>query len=159
MSKTAEKIEIEREGVSKTEVCGYIYIYREREIPQCKRDRASEWEKERERERERQNKRERERDIYIYYCGVIIWSKFGLLRGYYLVQVCFFLFSLVCQKHYKIGVSALFWTKKLRTKISGVTIWSKSAFLKRTQLGPDNNPYLDQIITPQNVFFFVIVCF
>ena len=55
----------------------------------------------------------------------------------------------------------MFWSKfvvnqrifKLRAKISGVTIWSKFAVLKRTQLGPDNNPYLDQIVTPQHVFF------
>ena len=50
---------------------------------------------------------ERERDIYIYVCvciyshvhiyiyiyiccGGIIWAKFGLLRCYYLGQVCFF---------------------------------------------------------------------
>ena len=39
--------------------------------------------------------------IYIYMCcGVTIWSKFGLLRGYYLVQVCF-VFNTFCQKHYE----------------------------------------------------------
>ena len=35
--------------------------------------------------------------IYIYSCGVIIWAKFGLLRCYYLGQVCF-LQNTVCQK-------------------------------------------------------------
>ena len=36
--------------------------------------------------------------IYIYICcGVIIWAKFGLLRCYYLGQVCF-LQNTVCQK-------------------------------------------------------------
>ena len=51
---------------------------------------------------------------YIYiYSGVIIWAKFGLLRCYCLGQVCF-LQNTVCQKkHYKIGVSALFFWKKI----------------------------------------------
>ena len=31
-------------------------------------------------------------------------------------------------------------------------IRSKFAFSKRTQLGPDTDPYLDQIMTPQNGF-------
>ena len=35
--------------------------------------------------------------IYILCCGVIIWAKFGLLRCYYLGQVCF-LQNTVCQK-------------------------------------------------------------
>ena len=43
--------------------------------------------------------------------------------------------------------------------MSGVIIWSKFAFSKRTQLGPENNPYLDQIITPQNVFFLNLFAF
>ena len=33
-------------------------------------------------------------------CRVIIWSKFGLLESYYLVQVCFF-FNIVCQNTIK----------------------------------------------------------
>ena len=92
--------------------------------------------------------------IYIYICcGVIIWSKFCLLRGYYLAQVCFF--NTVCQRHYKNrGFSTFVVTKKLRAQNSGVVIWSECAFLKRTQLGSDNNPYLDQIITPQTVFWY-----
>ena len=45
---------------------------------------------------------------YIYICcGVIIWAKFGLLRCYYLGQVCF-LQNTVCQKHYKIGAAERF---------------------------------------------------
>ena len=48
-----------------------------------------------ERREERRRERERERERYIYICiyiccGVIIWAKFGLLRCYYLGQVCFF---------------------------------------------------------------------
>ena len=38
-------------------------------------------------------------------------------------------------------------------------IWSKFAFFKRTQLGPDNNPYLDQIVTPQNAILFEFFAF
>ena len=97
--------------------------------------------------------------IYIYICavellsgpslafsGVIIWSKFVFLNT-------------VCQKHYKNrGFSTCFEKKSCAQKNSGVIIWSKFAFLKRTQLGPDNNPYLDQIITPQ-MYFFVFCCF
>ena len=38
-------------------------------------------------------------------------------------------------------------------KISGVISWSKFAFFKRTQLGPDIDPCLDQTMTPQNASF------
>ena len=93
--------------------------------------------------------------MFVYVCcGVIIWSKFGLFRGYYLVQVCV-LKNIVCQQHYKNRGFSIFQVARIK---SGVLIWCKFAFLKRTQLGPDNNPYLDQIITPQNVFL-GIVCF
>ena len=52
--------------------------------------------------------------IYICVCCGVIWSKFGLLRGYYLVQVCCF-FNTVCQKHYKLGFQhILFWKKVAR---------------------------------------------
>ena len=85
-------------------------------------------------------------------CGVVIWSKFGVLESYYLVQVCFF--NTVYQKHDKNrDFNTDLEQTKLRTKNSGVIIWSKLAFLKRTQLGPDNSPDLDQKITPQNAFF------
>ena len=93
--------------------------------------------------------------IYIYvvvslsgpslgFWGVIIWSKFDF-------------FEHGLSTHYIIGVSAhFFWTKKkLCAKMWGVIIWSKFAFLKRAQLGPDADPYLDQIMTPQNAIFCV----
>ena len=43
----------------------------------------------------------------------------------------------------------------MQTKFSGVIIWSKLAIcnLRNTKLGPDNNTYLDQIITPEKCFF------
>ena len=95
--------------------------------------------------------------IYIC-CGVIIWAKFGLLRCHYLGQVCI-LQNTVCQKHYKIGVSALcFWKKscarKFEVSLSGPS-WPS---LSCSQLGPDNDTYLAQIMTPQNGFF-SIFCF
>ena len=100
--------------------------------------------------------------IYIYMlagCEVIIWSKFGLLRGYYLVQVCFFKFT-ACQNTMKYGVSThLFLKKKLHANISGVIRWSKFAFLKRTQLGPDDNPNLDQINNPSKCILFASLDF
>ena len=92
-----------------------------------------------------------QKDIYIYSCGVIIWSKFGLFRGYYLVQVCFL--HWLSKSTIKIGVSAhFFWTKSRARKFQGL-LSGPSLHLKRTKIGPDNNPYLDQILTPQNVFF------
>ena len=73
--------------------------------------------------------------IYIYACcGVIIWAKFGLLRCYYLGQV-WFLQNTVCQKHYKIGVSAFF-LKKLRAQIWGVIIWAKLAIFRLQSTWP-----------------------
>ena len=50
----------------------------------------------------------------------------------------------------------LFYFLKLRAKISGVIIWSKFVFFKRTQLGPDTDPCLDQIKTPQDACFFCV---
>ena len=103
----------------------------------------------------------RKRGVYIYIYICMLWS-------YYLVQVWPFegllsgpsLFEKHCLSKtlYKIGVSECFVTKKLRANISGVIIWSKFAFLKRTQLGPGSNPYLDQIITPQNIVFWGFFC-
>ena len=65
---------------------------------------AREREREGERERESFGLRERERDRrYIYiYCEVIIWSKFGLLRGHYLVQGGVIIWSKLFS-HYKNG--------------------------------------------------------
>ena len=77
--------------------------------------------------------------------GVIIWAKFAFYKTLF-------------DKHtIKIGVSApwffFFWLKKLRAQIWGVIIWAKLAILSCSQLGPDNNTYLAQIITPQNGIF------
>ena len=95
-------------------------------------------------------------DIYIYIhicCGVIIWSKFGPLRGYYLVQVCLFL-TVYVKNTRAIGVSTHFCSKQkvARKKIQGLSSGPNWPLLRRTKLGPENNPYLDQIITPQMYF-------
>ena len=78
----------------------------------------------------------------------------GLLSG----PSLFFLHCL--SKHYKNrGFSTSVWKDIVRKQFRGYYLVQVCVFLKRTQLGPDNNPYLDEIITPRNVFFFVIVCF
>ena len=92
-------------------------------------------------------------------CGVIIWAKFGLLRCYYLGQVCF-LQNTVCQKHYKNrGLSTFFLQKKCARKFEVLLSGPSWSFLRCNQLGPNNNTYLAQIITPQNAFFFVFFAF
>ena len=90
--------------------------------------------------------------IYIYavvllsgpslaFWGVIIWAKFAFYK------------TLFVKKHYKYtGFSTFCKTncaRKFEVLLSGPS-WS---FLRCSQLGPDNNTYLAQIITPQNAFF------
>ena len=96
--------------------------------------------------------------IYIYICcGVIIWAKFGLLRCYYLGQVCF-LQNTVCQKHYKYrGFSTFFGKKNCARKFEVLLSGPSWSFLRCSQLGPNNNTYLAQIITPQNAFFLFVL--
>ena len=70
-------------------------------------------------------------EIYIYSCGVIIWSKFGGFKCYYLVQVCFLIKHRLSKNTVKIEVSALFFCKKkLRAKILNVIVWSKLTLFK-----------------------------
>ena len=80
-------------------------------------------------------------------CGVIIWAKFGLLRCYYLGQVCFLLQNTVCQKStIQIGVSAHFVLTKNSVRNFELLLSGPSwAFLSCSELGPDNNTYLAQI--------------
>ena len=93
--------------------------------------------------------------IYIYavvllsgpslaFWGVIIWAKFAFLQNH------------VCQKHYKNrGFSTFFFWKKNCAREFEVLLSGPSwSFLRCSQLGPDNNTYLAQIVTPQNAFFF-----
>ena len=79
--------------------------------------------------------------------GVIIWAKFVFYK------------TLFVKNTIKIGVSAPFWkncARKFEVLLSGPS-WP---FLSCSQLGPDNNTYLAQIITPQNAFFvfFALKC-
>ena len=98
--------------------------------------------------------------IYIYAVVLLSGAKFGLLRCYYLGQVCF-LQNTVCQKHYKNrGFSTFFLEKKNCARKFEVLLSGPSwSFLRCSQLGPNNNTYLAQIITPQNAFFFVFFAF
>ena len=91
-------------------------------------------------------------------CGVIIWSKFGLLSGHCLVQVCFFIFT-ACQKHYKNrGFSTFCWKKSCARNIQGS--------LSGPSLRFSHAPNLDQITTPTwtrwwplKMHCFLIFCF
>ena len=91
--------------------------------------------------------------IYIYICAVELLSGPSLAFSGFIIWSKFVFLNTVCPQHYKNRGFSTFLNKKLRTNISGVIIWSKLALLKRTQLGPENNPYLDQIMTPQMYLF------
>ena len=112
------------------------------------------------------------KSIYIYihtyihtWCGVIIWAKFGLLRCYYLGQVCLFFFTKHCspKNTIKKGVSAFLKKKKNKNncarKFEVLLSGPSWPFLSCSQLGPDNNTYLAQIITPQNGLYFQFLLF
>ena len=74
--------------------------------------------------------------------GVIIWAKFVFYK------------TLFVKNTIKIGVSALFfWKKNCARKFEVLLSGPSWPFLSCSQLGPDNNTYLAQIITPQNAFF------
>ena len=86
----------------------------------------------------------------LWWCYLVqVWPFEGSLAG----PSSFFVSS-CCQKHYKnMGFQHIFLNNKSCAQKSGVIIWSELAFFKRTQLGPDNDPYLDQIMTPQKAFW------
>ena len=93
--------------------------------------------------------------LWCYYLGQV-WPFEVLLSGPSL------LFTKHClpKNTIQIGVSALSVLKKncvrkLEVLLSGPS-WP---FLSCSQLGPDNNTYLAQIITPQNGFFFQMFAF
>ena len=93
--------------------------------------------------------------LWCYYLGQV-WPFEVLLSGPSL------LFTKHClsKNTIKIGVSTLFFWKtncarKFEVLLSGPS-WS---FLRCSQLGPNNNTYLAQIITPQNAFFFQFFAF
>ena len=94
--------------------------------------------------------------IYIG-CEVIIWSEFGGFGSYYLVQVCFSK-TPIAKNTIEIVVSAHFLetlcAKKNWKLLSGPS-WR---FLRRTQLGPDNNFQLGSDNNFQKCHF-LIFCF
>ena len=103
-----------------------------RKCPNLGRERK----RERDRERERESEREREREIYIY-IYMLCYIAVKLLSGPSLALLEVIIWSkFVFPKHrlpkntIKIGVSALFFWKKLRATILEVIIWSKLAFFK-----------------------------
>ena len=64
-------------------------------------------------------------------CEVIIWSKFGGFKCYYLVQVFFKNTDCQKQQYKNRGFSpCFFWKNELHAKNLNVIIWSKLAFLK-----------------------------
>ena len=79
--------------------------------------------------------------LYIYLCcEVIIWSKFGPFGSYYLVQVCFFSKTPIAKKHYKNrGFSPFFGKTNCAQKFWKLLSGPSWRFLRRSQLGPDNN--------------------
>ena len=80
---------------------------------------------------------------------VIIWSKF-----------VFFSKTPIAKKHYKIGVSALFfWKKNCAQKIWKLLSGPSWRFLRCSQLGPDNNFQLGPDNNFQKCHFVVILCF
>ena len=90
--------------------------------------------------------------IYIYthmlwrYCLVQVWPFEGLLSG-----PSFFVLTLFVKNAINRGVSTFFLKERVARQQSGVIIWVQVGHFKSTKLRPDNKPYLDQIITPQNV--------
>ena len=81
--------------------------------------------------------------------GVIIWAKFVFYK------------TLFVKKHYKNrGFSTFFfWKKNCARKFEVLLSGPSWSFLRCSQLGPNNNTYLAQIITPQNAFFFQFFAF
>ena len=92
--------------------------------------------------------------LWCYYLGQV-WPFEVLLSGPSL-----FLKTLFVTKHYKNrGFSTFFWKKDCARKFEVLLSGPSWSFLRCSQLGPNNNTYLAQIITPQNAFFFQFFAF
>ena len=92
--------------------------------------------------------------LWCYYLGQV-WPFEVLLSG----PSLFFYKTLFVKKHYKNGGFQHFFfflicARKFEVLLSGPS-WP---FLSCSQLDPDNNTYLAQIITPQNAFFVFFMC-
>ena len=91
--------------------------------------------------------------LWCYYLGQV-WPFEVLLSG----PSLFFTKHCLSKNTIKIGVSALFfWKKNCARKFEVLLSGPSWSFLRCSQLGPNNNTYLAQIITPQNAFFFVFL--
>ena len=91
-----------------------------------------------------------------YSCGVMIWAKFGLFEVLLSGPSLFFTKHCLSKNTINIGVSAPFFFEKFARKVEVLSSGPSWPFLSCSQLGPDNNTYLAQIITPQNgICFFV----
>ena len=87
--------------------------------------------------------------LWCYYLGQV-WLFEVLLSG----PSLFFTKHCLSKNTIKIGVSAGFFEKKNCARKFEVLLSGPSwSFLRCSQLGPNNNTYLAQIITPQNAFF------
>ena len=95
--------------------------------------------------------------IYIYWCYYLgqVWPFEVLLSGpsLFITKHC------LSKNNIKIGVSAFFFEKNCARKFEVLLSGPSWPFLRCSQLGPDNNTYLAQIITPQNALFFCFFCF
>ena len=90
----------------------------------------------------------------------LVWSKFGPFGSYYLVQVCFFSKTPIAKKHYKNrGFSPFLGEKNCAQKFWKLLSGPSWRFLRRSQLGPDNNFQLGPDNNFQKCHFFVIFCF
>ena len=77
------------------------------------------------------------------FSGVIIRSKFAFSKT-------------LSHNTIKQGYSTFLQIKSSAEKIRGYYLVQVGNFLWKAKLGPDNNPYLDQIRTPQNGLFFAL---
>ena len=80
-------------------------------------------------------------------CGDTIWSKFGLFRVV-IWSKCAFLKTLLSKTLLELGFQHIFWWKRVACK----------NYRGCNKFSPDNNPYLDQIITSQNGLFLFKMC-
>ena len=96
--------------------------------------------------------------IYIYAVKLLSGPSLAPFGSYYLVQSLFFSKTPIAKKHYKNrGFSTLFWkncAQKNWKLLSGPS-WR---FLRRTQLGPDNNFQLGPDNNFQKCHFWVKFC-
>ena len=86
----------------------------------------------------------------IFLCsGIIIWAKLAHFRDYYLGQV-FFETLFVKKRGFNIFKWVRGFKKNWAQNFPGLFSGPNWPFLNCNKLGPGNNPYLAQVITPQD---------